>query len=75
MFAGWHEKYWKDSSPTTALKYTLVMARPMALKGVHPVHWSHMYADVTVRLRHASRPAGPRGREAARLLTRAWLGW
>ncbi|XP_034248366.1 voltage-dependent calcium channel subunit alpha-2/delta-3-like [Thrips palmi] len=45
---GWHEKFWKSATPMTALKYIPVMARPMVLQGAHPVHWSHMYPDVTV---------------------------
>ncbi|KAE8748978.1 hypothetical protein FOCC_FOCC004384, partial [Frankliniella occidentalis] len=28
--------------------YLPVMSRPLVLAGMHPVHWTHMYADVTV---------------------------
>ncbi|XP_052121652.1 voltage-dependent calcium channel subunit alpha-2/delta-1-like [Frankliniella occidentalis] len=43
----WHMKIWKSGARGT-LQYLPVMSRPLVLAGMHPVHWTHMYADVTV---------------------------
>ncbi|KAK3928541.1 Voltage-dependent calcium channel subunit alpha-2/delta-4 [Frankliniella fusca] len=44
---GWHMKIWKYGSGDT-IQYLPVMSRPLVLAGRHPVHWTHVYADVTV---------------------------
>ncbi|KAE8737175.1 hypothetical protein FOCC_FOCC017363, partial [Frankliniella occidentalis] len=44
---GWHTMIWKSGARAT-LQYLPVMSRPLVLAGMHPVHWTHMYADVTV---------------------------
>lgn len=40
----------QEEAREQVLKYINVVARPLVLQGVeHPVRWTHVYADVTVR--------------------------
>lgn len=38
-----------DEVREQVLKYISIVARPLVLQNVHPIVWTHTYADITVR--------------------------